>query len=323
MTTFLVVAISIGTVLLFGCIGEILTEKAGHLNLGIPGIMCMGTVGGCLAVSMYMKSLPDPAAASWWALVLSSVGMAFLFAVATGAIYAFLTVTLRCNQNITGLAITTFGNGFTQFLMNTVVDRSTLPAAGKIISTPFSFAGKLGGFGNVVFGHGFYVYFAIAIAVVTAVILNKTRVGLSLRAVGESPATADAAGVNVTRYKYGAILIGSGIAGFGGFYYIIDFLKGSWENASAVEAFGWLAIALVIFALWKPMLAAVGSILFGALFVVASMLEFPAAMKTLKLVLGMLPYVITIVVLIITSIVDKKENQPPASLGLAYFREER
>ena len=323
MTTLLVVAISIGTVLLFGCIGEILTEKAGHLNLGIPGIMCMGTVGGCLAVSLYMKSLPDPAAASWWALILSSVGMAFLFATATGAIYAFLTVTLRCNQNITGLAITTFGNGFTQFLMNTVVDRSTLPAAGKIISTPFSFAGKLGGFGNVVFGHGFYVYFAIVIAVVAALVLNKTRVGLSLRAVGESPATADAAGVNVTRYKYGAILIGSGIAGFGGFYYIIDFLKGSWENASAVEAFGWLAIALVIFALWKPMFAVIGSILFGGLFVVASMLEFPATMKTLKLVLGMLPYIITILVLIITSARQKKENLPPAALGLAYFREER
>ena len=116
--TFLMSAISIGTVLLFGCVGETITEKAGHLNLGIPGIMCTGTVGGCLLVSLYIQSLESVENASWLILILISLLGAFLFAMLTGAIYAVMTITFRCNQNITGLAITIFGNGVTQFLMH-------------------------------------------------------------------------------------------------------------------------------------------------------------------------------------------------------------
>ena len=249
MSVFLVSAISIATVLLYGCVGEIITEKAGHLNLGIPGIMCMGTAGGCLGVSLYMGALSSPENASLILLFLISLLFSMVFAAALGGIYALLTVTLRCNQNITGLAITIFGGGATNFIMS-FVDRSNFDPAGKLISSSLPFADKLGGFGKVVFGHGIYVYLAIAVAVVCSLVLNKTRVGLHLRAVGESPATADAAGINVVLYKYVAIIIGSGIAGIGGFYYIMDYIKGSWENAATIEAFVWLAIALVIFVLW-------------------------------------------------------------------------
>ena len=320
MTIFLVAAISIATVLLFGCVGEIITEKAGHLNLGIPGIMCMGTAGGCFGVSLYMGSLSSPENASWILLVLVSLLFAVVFAAALGAVYALLTVTLRCNQNITGLAITIFGSGATNFIMS-FVDRTHFDPAGKLISSSLPFADSLGDFGKVVFGHGIFVYLAIAVAIACAFVLNKTRVGLHLRAVGESPATADAAGINVVLYKYAAILVGSAVAGLGGFYYIMDYIKGSWENASTIEAFGWLAIALVIFVLWKPHFGILGALLFGACYIVAFVL--PNITPTQREIIKMLPYVVTIVVLVLTSIRKKREHQPPASLGLPYFREDR
>ena len=242
MISFLIGAIALATVFLFGCVGEIITEKAGHLNLGIPGIMCVGTAGGCWAVSLYMASLANPKTdASWFLLMLLAILMAFLFAAALGGIYGILTVTLRCNQNITGLAVTIFGNGFAQFFMDTCVlrsdaDRANFEIAGKLISRGFSFADDLGWFGRIFLSHGLLVYLAIAVALLAAWFLKRTRAGLHLRAVGESPATADAAGINVTAYKYGAILTGSGIAGLGGFFYIMDLLKGSWENAATIEA---------------------------------------------------------------------------------------
>ena len=320
MTLFFVSAISIATVLLYGCVGEIITEKAGHLNLGIPGIMCIGTAGGCLGVSLYMGGLESPANASWILLVLVSLLFSAVFAAALGGIYALLTVTLRCNQNITGLAITIFGSGATNFIMS-FVGRTHFDPAGKLISSSLPFAESLGGFGKVVFGHGIFVYLAIVAAVVCAFVLSKTRVGLHLRSVGESPATADAAGINVVAYKYGAILIGSVIAGFGGFYYIMDYIKGSWENAATIEAFGWLAIALVIFVLWKPNVGILGAVLFGACYIVAFVI--PDITSTQRELIKMLPYVVTIVVLIVISIRKKREHQPPASLGLPYFREDR
>ena len=321
MTLFFVSAISIATVLLYGCVGEIITEKAGHLNLGIPGIMCIGTAGGCLGVSLYMGGLDSPANASWILLVLVSLLFSAVFAAALGGIYALLTVTLRCNQNITGLAITIFGSGATNFIMS-FVDRAHFDPAGKLISSSLPFADSLGGFGKVVFGHGIFVYLAIVAAVVCAFVLSKTRVGLHLRSVGESPATADAAGINVVAYKYGAILIGSVIAGFGGFYYIMDYIKGSWENAATIEAFGWLAIALVIFTVWRPNVGVLASFLFGGLYIVH--MYIPSGMNlAVKELYKMAPYVVTIIVLVLSSMRNKRENQPPASLGLAYFREER
>ncbi len=320
LVTFLIGAISLGTVLLYGCMGETLMEKSGHLNLGIPGIMCMGTAGGCLGIELYLKGLADPAAANWFLLILLSILFSILFSVSAGLIYGFLTVTLRCNQNITGLAITTFGSGLAQFVMDTYVTRKGFGAAGKLISRGFVNDPNANGVLRVFFSHGFFVYFAIILAVIFTFVLNRTRVGLHLRSVGENPATADADGVNVTAYKYGSILIGSAVAGFGGLFYIMDYLKGSWENASTIEAFGWLAIALVIFALWKPNYSIFGSILFGGLSIAAFVLKGSSTQKEL---LKLLPYIITVLVLVFTSIRKKRENQPPASLGLSYFREDR
>lgn len=322
MTGILIGAISMGMVFLLGCVGEIVTEKAGHLNLGIPGIMCMGTAGGCFGVSMYMESLSYVGNAQYLPLILLPIFFAMLFAMFGGLIYAFLTVSLRVNQNVVGLALTTFGAGFAQFFIDNFVVTGRFSRASKIIRTPLSFAENLGWFGEVFLSHGLLVYIAIAIAIVTAIILRKTKVGLSLRAVGESPATADAVGINVTRYKYLAILTGSAIAGLGGLLYVMEYNSGTFDNTLTIQSFGWLAIALVIFTMWKPDFSILGSILFGALYILGFKIKGISSLGQLELI-KLLPYVITVIVLIITSITGSKEMQPPASLGLNYFREER
>lgn len=317
---FIVSAISLGTVYLYGCIGEIITEKAGHLNLGIPGVMCMGTLGGCLGASIYMAGV-GTGDISYILLLITVLFFAILFGALGGLIYAFLTVSLRCNQNVTGLALTTFGAGMADFMMMNVVDRTYLPAAGRALSAILPFAEATGDVGQIFFGYDVFVYLAIAIAIVLTVIFKRTRVGLNLRSIGENPAAADAVGINVTKYKYLAILSGSAIAGLGGTCYLLCFIKGSWENSATISGMGWISIALVIFALWKPLIAIVGSFLFGALTILPYgyvKVSFDV-MKLMQIV----PYVVTIIVLIFTSVLNSKENKGPAAIGLAYFREDR
>ena len=167
---------------------------------------------------------------------------------------------------------------------------------------------------------------ALVLAVVMWWFLYKTRTGLHLRSVGENPATADAAGINVTLYKYLSTCIGAGICGIGGLYYVLDYNQGIWATTGQIEALGWLAVALVIFTTWKPLNAIWGAYLFGVLYwlyqFLPSLLGITVASYMTDLI-QMLPYVVTIVVLIVVSLRKKKENQPPAHLGLAYFREER
>ena len=319
---FIVSTITISTVFLYGCVGEIITEKSGHLNLGIPGTMCMGFAGGCWGISLYVGGLAPGAEPSWIVLFLISLIFTLAFGAFGGLIYAFLTVTLKSNQNITGLALTIFGTGFCQAFMDISFKGVTFASSSVVLCKGLPFADSLGWFGEILLSHGIYVYIAIAIAIIAAIVLRKTRVGLNLRAVGENPATADAAGVNVTAYKYGAILIGSAIAGLGGFFYVMGFIGGSVSNsATTIEGLGWLSIALVIFSLWKPDLAILGSFIFGALYIAPS--KILGISFTGRKAFDLLPYLVTIVVLIVTSVLDSKENQGPAALGAPYFREER
>lgn len=313
-------AISIGMVFLYGCVGEIITEKSGHLNLGIPGIMCMGTAGGCLGAALYKSGLASGSDGNAFMLTLIAIIFCVLFAGLGGLIYAFLTVTFRCNQNITGLAITTFGAGFGQYFMDNVVKKDYLSSASKTMKNFFPSTWGESAFGKIFLSHGFLIYFAIFIAIIAALVLRKTKTGLNLRAVGENPATADATGINVNAYKYWSIIIGSAIAGIGGLCYIMNYIGGTWENSSTIQAMGWLSIALVIFTLWKPDLSILGSILFGMLYIMSN---YISVSNNVKRLVELLPYVVTVVVLIVTSIIGKKETQPPASLGLNYFREER
>ena len=317
-------AIVQGIPLLFGSTGEIITEKAGHLNLGTAGVMYVGGIAGVIGAFIYENSVEtiNPVLAVIIPIVTSIIGSLIM-----GLIYSVLTVTFRANQNVTGLALTTFGVGVGNFfggslikLTNSELPSITLTATSNCFKTKIPFAENLGWFGDIFFSYSFLAYVAIAIALFAAFFFNKTKTGLSLRAVGENPATADAAGINVSKYKYFATCTGSIIAGLGGLYYVMDYACGVWSNDGFGDR-GWLAIALVIFAVWKPNLSIFGSILFGGLLVVHNYI--PNLTMASQEIFKMTPYVVTIIVLVIVSMRRKRENLPPASLGLSYFREER
>ncbi len=325
IATFLQRAIMQGIPLLFGSTGEIITEKSGHLNLGIPGVMYVGGISGVIGAFFYQNAVEvmNPALAILIPFLCSLAGSLLM-----GLIYCFLTVTLRANQNVTGLALTTFGIGIGNFFGGSLTKLAASDAT-SIELTQFEiyyskslpFADKLGWFGQIFLSHGFLVYLAVIIALIAAYVLKRTRVGLQLRAVGESPATADAAGINVGLYKYVATCIGSMIAGLGGLYYVIDYM-GIWSNDGFGDR-GWLAIALVIFAVWRPNTGIFGSLIFGGLYILYTFVQIPGFGVGEQELFKMLPYVVTIIVLVVTSIREKRESQPPQSLGLPYFREER
>ena len=311
---FLIDSLAFGATFMYGSTGEIITEKAGHLNLGIPGVMCMGGAGGCLVLNLIGKSgLPG------FVIVILGILGALAAGMLMGLIYSFLTVTLRANQNVTGLALTTFGAGLMKVIMSKV--DATVYLVGPKMLYRWPFAGRTDALQCL----GVMFFLAVIVAVVASWVLYRTKVGLHLRAVGENPSTADAVGINVTRYKYVASCVGSGIAGLGGFYYIIDYMA-SQEAYLSLEIFGWLSIALVIFALWRPHMTIIGSTVFGFLFSCSSYIaniEGITVTMAAKPLLKMLPYLFTVAVLVFTSIRNKRENQPPASLGMSYFREER
>lgn len=312
--TFLSNAIGFSTIFLFGSTGETITEKSGHLNLGTPGIMCLGALGGCAGERLYLRMVGISGIETFPAIIFGII-FALLFAGFGGLIYGFLTISLRCNQNVTGLAITTFGAGITNFFIN-YIDRTGFVYLSNCFTKPISEGTDW--FSMIFLSHGVLVYLAIVIALLAAFILKKTRAGLNLTAIGENPATADAAGINVTGYKYTSCVLGGAIAGLGGLFFIMDYLNGNWEYS--IDAMGWLAVALVIFSIWRPNWSILGSILFGALYIMPSYINVSFSIKEL---IKMVPYVATILILIFTSILNRRESQPPAALGLSYFREER
>ncbi len=321
--TFIQQSIRLSSTLLLGSTGEIITEKSGNLNLGTPGIMAAGAISGIIGAYFYTGS---SAVFNPIVSILITLGCCILGSLLTSIIYCFLTITLKTNQNVTGLALTTFGIGMSNFIGSIINRRmggsgiAAFPQIGEAYRASLPLADKLGVFGDIFLSYGFMTYLAIVIALVVAFIITKTRIGLNLRSVGEDPATADAAGINVDRYKYVATCTGGIISGMGGLYYVMDFAAANWQN-NILDQFGWLSVALVIFAVWRPNIAIIGSIIFGALYVVGPFLL--GLSNQGQELLKILPYVVTIVVLIITSMRDKRENQPPASLGLSYFREER
>jgi len=326
--SFLPRAIAQGIPLLYGSTGEIITQKSGNMNLGIPGVMYVGGICGVIGAFLYEQSLPSPDALNPILAVLIPTLFCLIGSLLMGLIFCFLTVTLRANQNVTGLAMTTFGVGFGNFFGGSLVKLSgadmpflALSATSNCFKKTLPFAKQMGIFGDLVLGYSFLVYLAIAIALVAAFIINKTRTGLHLRAVGENPSTADSAGINVNRYKYMATCIGCMVAGLGGLYYVMDYASGIWANDAFGDR-GWLAIALVIFTIWRPNIGVLASFLFGGLYIFH--MYIPSGMNlAVKELYKMLPYVVTIVVLIISSLRNQRDKQPPQSLGLPYFREDR
>ena len=319
----LIAAITYGTPLLYGTLGEILTEKSGNLNLGVEGIMFMGGAFGLGGV-YYLEKLSGSSNGAL--AILTALLCAFLAGALASLIFSFLTTTLRANQNVTGLALAIFGTGVGQFAGEMMRVRAggyvTISNALKDVfsASPFpQFLQDIPYVGKLLFGSSHFFYLGILVAVVMHLFLKKTRKGLYLRAVGENPGTADSAGINVTRYKYLSTVIGGGISALGGVVYILTTAGCTWNN-EGLSGVGWLAVALVIFCLWRPLSALWGSVLFGALMILYMRLQLSFIPTELYKIL---PYVVTVVVLILSSLRNNKEKQPPEGLGLAYFREDR
>ena len=321
-------AIIFGTVILLGAIGEILTEKSGNLNLGVPGIMSIGGIAGLIGTFLYENSCsasgiePNKFLCLIIALVCSIVA-----SVLAGLIYSVLTITLRANQNVTGLTLTIFGGGFANFYGGTLnkiaggVGQVRVSATASVFGANLNDKLQAGAFGELFLSYGFMVYFAVIVAILLTWIFKKTSVGLNIRAVGENPGTADAAGINVTKYKYLSTCIGAAISGLGGLFFVMDYTSGTWSNDGGLESLGWLAVALVIFARWKPVHAIWGSYLFGLLS--RAYFYIGGLNRSSQEIFKMLPYVVTILIIVIVSVKKNKDNLGPAGLGQSYFREDR
>jgi simple sugar transport system permease protein len=305
---FLSAAIIAGTPLLFATLGEIFTEKAGHLNLGVEGMMYMGAIVGFI---VGLNTL-NP--------ILAMLGA--VFAGGMGALlYAFLTVSLRVNQTVCGLTLTIFGEGFASFLGQRVMG-SIVPGDIKsfFVARPIPGLSSIPYLGEIFFKQDVFVYFGYLTIIVATYYLFRTKKGLNLRAVGESAAAADASGINVTLYKYTHILLGGALCGLGGAYMSLVTVP-VWQE-HIISGRGWIAVALVIFASWNPIKAMLGAFLFGGLSILGYRMQ-SMGIHISQYLIDMLPYAATIIIVIISTRKNKKEDMPPADLNNPYFREER
>lgn len=306
--SFLYATVQAGTPLLFATLGELLTEKVGNLNLGVEGMMLMGSIMGFIV-----------------GFNTGNPGLAILAAGLAGAmgalIYAFLTVTLKTNQVVTGLSLTIFGTGFASFVGNNMVGKK-LPES---FTRYFSDVGvpllkDIPIIGDIFFNQDIFIYFGYLTVILLWIMIYKTNIGLNLRMVGESPGAADASGINVLKYKYFFILLGGALCGIGGAYLSLVYVPVWQENITS--GIGWIAVALVIFSLWNPSRAIWGAYFFGGLSIVGFRLQKFDLPISIYL-LDMLPYLATILILIFMSVKKSKENKAPKDLGNPYFREER
>jgi len=308
--------VAYGTPLLYAALGELLAERAGVLNLGVEGMMLVGAVMGFWAVQRLHVNAGLSLAAAVAEAALAGASMAL--------IHAFLVITLRASQIVSGLALTIFAGaaGLSSYLGNdfNLSDKPARHAFHAIFPESFQ---KWPIVGPIVFDHGVLVYASWACVVAVWLYLSRTRPGLNVRAVGESPAAADAMGINVTAYRYAHTLVGGAFAGVAGATFTLA-ITPQWVGGITGGA-GWIAIALVIFAFWRPELCLVGAYFFGALQALSPELQArdiklgPTVLWT-----NSLPYVMTIVVLVLVSASGARRRLgAPASLGLPYVREER
>ena len=315
-------SIRFATVFLFGSAGETVTEKSGHLNLGTPGIMCVGAMGSAIGAYIYLSACGGAGNANAFLAFFVPFLFCILFAGLAGALFSFICVTLHCNQNVTGLALTTFGVGLYPFVISFFDIQvsggfSTLSHKYLMHVFPESFY-NMNWFTQLHFSYGILVYIALFVAIAIAIIMKRTRVGLFLRTVGENPAAADAAGINVNRYRYLATIIGSAISGLGGMFYLFDRCSGAFEFV--VDAYGWLAVSLVIFTMWNTEIGIFGSFLFSFLYIVPKYMNVSGPDKK---IIELIPYAATVLILVLTSIFSKRLGKAPAGLGQSYFREDR
>lgn len=308
MEVFLAAAIVAGTPLLFATVGELITEKSGSLNLGVEGMMLMGAcIGFVVGLNTGNPGLALGGAA------LAGAGGAFIF--------ALITVTLRANQVVTGLTLTIFGEGFSRFVGQNMVG-AVIPAElrASFVKMNIPFLSDIPFFGPVFFQQDIFVYLGYLVVIVASLYLYKTRIGLNMRAVGENSPAADASGINVSLYKYAHIVVGGALCGLGGAYLSLVTVP-IWQ-VDVVGGRGWIAVALVIFAAWNPIKALFAAFLFGGLSILGLRLQ-SMGVNVSQYLVDMIPYIATILIVIVSTMRNRKEGLPPGDLGNAYFREER
>lgn len=308
MIKFLAAAIVSGTPLLFATLGEILCEKVGNLNLGLEGMMLMGAVMGFIGG----YNTNNPLLAVFIAALAGAIG---------AAIYAFITVSLKVNQVVTGLTLTIFGTGFASFIGKSQVGLVSPKGIQNFFAVyPIPVLCKIPVIGPVLFSQDPFVYFGYIATIIIGLYMYKTSTGLNMMSIGENPYAADAMSINITLYKYIHILIGGALCGLGGAYLSLAYVPSWQENVTAGR--GWIAVALVIFAAWNPYKAMFGAYLFGGLSIVGYRLQGSGFVVS-QYILDMVPYLVTILILIFVSFRKSIKNAAPKSLSLPYFREDR
>ena len=307
-------AIFYGTPFFYAALGGIFTERSGVLNLGVEGTMLLGGVSGAWA-SQHVGG-------SAWFTVLMAIVIGMIAGGLTSALLAFLCVTLKTNQTVAGLAITIFAGavGLSSYFAN-IWGVAKNPAPRQIRRLDVFGLTDTPVIGPIIFNQTILTYVSWVLAVLSTVYLFRTRIGLQLRAVGESPQTADAMGISVVKYRYLHTIFGGSLAGIAGVFYSLAIVP-TWVDGMTKGA-GWIAIALVIFGFWRPSLTLLGAYLFGALQSLGSTLK-ARGVNISGDILDALPFVMTIVVLVlVSSRFAHRKLGAPAALGVPYEREER
>lgn len=312
---FLQLTVELGTPFLLATLGGIMCEKVGNLNLGIEGMMMLGAFFGFM--TSYNTLNP-----------LAGVAMAALGGTFGALIYSIITVTMKGNQTVTGFTITIFGTGLANFAgkkyQSFILDNKiTGPLGAKEIPG----LSRIPVFGKMLFSQSILVYVSLIAAIVLFVYYKKTRVGLATRMVGENPASADASGINIDLYKYVNILIGGALCGLAGGYLPMVYIP-YWQD-NITGGMGWIAVALIIFSTWNPIKAIFSCYLFGALKVLVIRFQdvsfsiFGQKVLLSSQIMDMLPYLLTILVLVFSAATAKKRFVGPAGVGRSYYRENR
>lgn len=293
------------TPLLLAALGEIYAERSGILNLGVEGMMAMGALSSFVAALL----TGNP-----WAGVL--VGL--IVGAAMSLIHGTISIHLKGNQVVSGLALTMFGLGLSSVIGRMYVGNQ-LPVEARFLPQPLEPLASIPVIGRVLFDHDPLFYLSLVLAVALWFILNRTRYGIIIRSTGENPAAVDAMGISVSRVRYAATVLGGALAGLAGAYLSISYNPTWIENMTAGR--GWIALALVIFALWDPVRAVLGAYLFGIVEASGYTLQ---AMGYSQWLLNGLPYLLTIVILTLGATESMRRKMgAPAALGIPYEREER
>ena len=305
---FLCAAVKAGTCLLYATLGEIISEKVGHLNLGVEGMMQMGAVIGFIAGFTF----GNPIAAVLCAALAGAAG---------ALIYALLTVSFKANQTVTGLTLSIVGVGFAAFFGRDFVGKK-VPEAITTFFQPVRLPGlgNIPYIGDIFFNQSVYVYFSYLLVIAIYIYLYKTKWGLNTRMIGENPVAADASGISVDKYKYFNILLSGALCGLGGAFLSLVYI--SVYPVDVVGGRGWIAVCLVIFAMWNPGKAMLGAYFFGALDIASFWLQKYSLPVSIYLFTA-LPYLATVFVLVFTSMRKNGNKKEPAWLGKNYFKEDR